>query len=327
MNKVQVIGTGSYVPPRAITNEDLSRIVDTSDEWISSRTGIKERRISEGEDTSNMATKAVVKALENSGVVAEDIDLIIVATITPDCFTPSVACMVQSKINAVNATCFDISAACAGLVYGLNIATQFIRTGIAKTALVIGAETLSKIVNWKDRNTCVLFGDGASAVMLKNSQDREGILAVYSGSEGSKGYTLTCEAAPVDNPYIKEEDETIDLNNKIKMDGREVFKFGVRSIIQCTEKLLEHASCSLEDIKYIVPHQANYRIIELAAKKLGISEDRFYLNLNKYGNTSGASVGIALDEMNEKGLINKGDKILLIGFGGGLTYGGLMIQW
>ena len=326
MNKVQVIGTGSYVPSKVVNNNDLSCIVDTNDEWISSRTGIKERRISEGEDTSDMASKAALKAIENAGIKVEDIDLIIVGTATPDSFIPSTACIVQSNIKAINATCFDISAACSGFVYGLDIATQFIRTGSIKTALVIGAETLSKVVDWNDRNTCVLFGDGASAAILKAS-DVEGVLSIYRGSDGSKGQVLTTNAVPVKNPYTSGENLDKQIDNAIKMDGREIFKFGVKIIVQGIEKLLENANCSLEDIKYIVPHQANYRIIELAAKKLGVSNEKFYLNLSKFGNTSAASVGIALDEMVQGNLLKRGDKILLIGFGGGLTYGGLIIQW
>lgn len=326
MNKVQVIGTGSYVPERIINNDDLSCIVDTNDEWISSRTGIKERRISEGENTSDMASKAALKAIESAGIRVEDIDLIILGTATPDSFIPSTACIVQSNIKAVNATCFDISAACSGFVYGLDIATQFIRTGSCKTALVIGAETLSKIVNWNDRNTCVLFGDGAAAAILKAS-DVEGVISIFRGSDGSKGQVLTTNAIPVNNPYVSKEDLEEQVDASIRMDGREIFKFGVKIIVHGVEKLLESANCSLEDIKYIVPHQANYRIIELAAKKLGVSEDKFYLNLSKFGNTSAASVGIALDDMVKNNLIKRGDKILLIGFGGGLTYGGLVIQW
>jgi 3-oxoacyl-[acyl-carrier-protein] synthase III len=326
MNKVQVMGTGSYVPPKVVNNNDLSCIVDTSDEWISSRTGIRERRISEGEDTSDMASKAAIKAIKNAGIKAEDIDLIIVATATPDSFIPSTACIVQSNIKAVNATCFDISAACSGFIYGLDIATQFIRTGSSKTVLVIGAETLSKIINWEDRNTCVLFGDGASAAILKAS-DVDGILSIYRGSDGSKGKALVSNAIPVKNPYVSKENLEKQVNAAISMDGREIFKFAVKIIIHGVQKLLEDANCSLEDIKYIVPHQANSRIIESAAKKLGVSEEKFYLNLDRFGNTSAATIGIALDEMVEQNLIQRGDKILLIGFGGGLTYGGLIIQW
>lgn len=326
MNKVQVIGTGSYVPSKVVNNDDLSCIVDTSDEWISSRTGIKERRISEGEDTSEMASKAALKAIENAGIKAEDIDLIIVGTATPDSFIPSTACIVQSNIKAVNATCFDISAACSGFVYGLDIATQFIRTGSSKTALVIGAETLSKVLNWEDRNTCVLFGDGASAAILRIS-DVEGVLSIFRGSDGSKGKALISNAIPVKNPYVSKESLDKQVDATIKMDGREIFKFAVKIIVQGVEELLEDAKCSLEDIKYIVPHQANSRIIESAAKKLGVSEEKFYLNLHVFGNTSAATIGLALDEMVQNNLLERGDKILLIGFGGGLTYGGLIIQW
>lgn len=326
MNKVQVIGTGSYVPTKVVSNHDLSCIVDTSDEWISSRTGIKERRISEGENTGDMASKAALKAIENAGIKVEDIDLIIVGTATPDSFIPSTACIVQGNIKAVNATCFDISAACSGFIYGLDIATQFIRSGGCSTVLVIGAETLSKIINWEDRNTCVLFGDGAAAAILKTS-DVEGVLSIFRGSDGSKGNALTSDAISVKNPYVSKEYLDKQLDATIKMDGREIFKFAVKIIAQGVEKLLEDANCSIDDIKYIVPHQANVRIIESAAKKLGINEEKFYLNLDKFGNTSAASVGIALDDMLEKNLIQRGDKILLIGFGGGLTYGGLIIQW
>ncbi|MCT8977574.1 ketoacyl-ACP synthase III [Clostridium sp. CX1] len=326
MNKVRIIGTGSYVPEKIVTNEELSCIVDTSDEWISSRTGIRERRISEGEDTSHMASRAALKAIENAGVKAEDIDLIILATATPDSFIPSTACIVQDNIKAINATCFDISAACSGFVYGIDIATQFIRTGSVKTALVIGAETLSKVLNWKDRNTCVLFGDGASAAVLKES-DVEGVLSIYRGSDGSKGKFLTCNAVPVKNPYIDSKETMGDIDNAITMDGKEIFKFGVKIIVQGVEELLKDTTYSLKDIKYIVPHQANFRIIESAAKRLGVSEEKFYLNLDKFGNTSAASVGIALDDMVQKNLLQSGDKILLIGFGGGLTYGGLIVEW
>lgn len=326
MNKVQVIGTGSYVPSKIVKNEDLSCIVDTSDEWISSRTGIRERRISEGEDTSDMASKAAIKAIENAGIKVEDIDLIILGTATPDSFIPSTACIVQSKIHAINATCFDISAACSGFVYGLDIGTQFIRTGSCKTVLVIGAETLSKIINWKDRNTCVLFGDGASAAILRVS-DVEGILSICRGSDGTKGKALISAGVPVINPYVTKENLDKQMDATIKMDGREIFKFAVKVIIQGVETLLADANCSLEDIKYIVPHQANSRIIESAAKRLGVSEEKFYLNLDKFGNTSAATIGIALDDMVQNNLLERGDKILLIGFGGGLTYGGLIIQW
>ena len=328
MNKVQIIGTGSYLPEKVVSNFDLAKIVDTSDEWISSRTGIKERRISEGENTSDLATKAALNAIENSNINPEDIDLIVLGTLTPDSFMPSTACIVQKNIGAINATCFDISAACTGFIFALDIATQFIKTGKSRVALIIGSETLSKVVNWEDRNTCVLFADGAGAAVLK-AGDENSILATYSGSEGTKGNHLTCDSIPVKNPYVKEKNiVAVDENcSTIKMDGKEIFKFAVNIIIQSINELLKIAELQLEDIKYIIPHQANTRIIDFTAKKLGISQSKFFVNLDKYGNTSAASIAIALDEMSRKGMLEKGDKILLVGFGGGLTYGGTIIQW
>jgi len=328
MNKVQIIGTGSYVPEKIVSNKELTKIVDTSDEWISSRTGIKERRISEGENTSDLSTNAALRAIESSKINPEDIDLLIVATLTPDAFIPSTACIVQNNINAVNATCFDISAACTGFIYAIDIATQFIKTGRSKVALVIGAEILSKVLNWEDRSTCVLFGDGAGAAVLKSSNE-DGIIACYSGSDGSKGRHLTCDAIPVRNPYVKKENMVAyDVNSStVKMDGREIFKFAVNVMIQSIDELLKSAKLKIEDIKYIIPHQANARIIEFTAKKMGVDGDKFYMNLDKYGNTSAATVAIALDEVSRAGLLEKGDKIILVGFGGGLTYGGIIIQW
>ncbi|MGE5628421.1 MAG: beta-ketoacyl-ACP synthase III [Solirubrobacterales bacterium] len=325
MNNVQIIGTGSYAPERVVTNNDLAKIVDTSDEWISTRTGIKERHITEGENTSDLATKASIKALENAGVSPEEIDLIIVGTLTPDAFIPNTACIVQKNIGAVNATCFDISAACTGFIYALDIASQFIKAGRCRTALVIGAETLSKVVDWEDRSTCVIFADGAGAAVVKAS-DYNGILACYSGSDGTKGHHLTTGAVPVNNPFVKPED-VLPADCVIKMDGREIFKFAVNVITQSIDELLKSSGLNLEDIDYIIPHQANTRIIEFTAKKLGVSQDKFYVNIERFGNTSAGSIAIALDEMNEKGMLKKGDKIILVGFGGGLTYGGMIIKW
>lgn len=323
MFKVSIVGTGSYAPEKIITNNDISKIVDTSDEWISDRTGIKERRISTGEQTSDIATKAGEEAIRKSGLKPEDLDLIIVATATPDCFVPSTACIVQKNIGAINATCFDISAACTGFIYAVSIASQFIMTGQKKRALVIGAETLSKILNWNDRNTCVLFGDGAGAVVLEKS-DKGGIISQYTGSDGTGGEHLMCGAAPLKNPYY-DLDET--YRDTLSMNGREVFKFAVKVIVRSINEVLKNTDYSLEDIKYIVPHQANMKIIELASKKLKMDLSKFYINLDKYGNTSGASIPIALNEMNEKSLLQKGDKIILVGFGGGLTFGAQLIEW
>ena len=323
MEEVSIIGVGSYVPEKVVSNDELSKLVDTSDEWISTRTGIKQRRISEGETTSDMATKAALRALEDSGVSAEEIDLIIVATITPDNFTPATACEVQARIGAVNASAFDISAACSGYIYAMNVATQFIKTGQNKTALVIASEVMSKILDWNDRSTCVLFGDGAGAAVLKKS-NAKGIISIYAGSDGRQGEALKCPATAVDNPYVKEKNI---VNSVITMDGREVFKFAGRIIVDSIAKVLEGTDYTLEDIKYIVPHQANLRIIDYAAKKLGLKENKFYVNIHDYANTSAASIAIALDEMVKDGLLNAGDKIIAVGFGGGLTWGAVLIEW
>ncbi|MCD3216522.1 ketoacyl-ACP synthase III [Clostridium botulinum C] len=323
MYNVKIISTGKYIPDNVVTNDDMSKFVDTNDKWISERTGIKERRISTGENTSHMAVKAALAALEKSSVKATDLDLIIIATCTPDSFVPSTACIVQDKLGATKATCFDISAACTGFIYALGVASQFIKTGQVKNALVIGAETLSKILNWEDRSTCILFADGAGAAIIERSEE-VGLISQYTGSDGTGGKALKCEALPVRNPYCKVDDK---FKDTLSMEGREVFKFAVNAMIESINKVLENTEYTLDDIDYIVPHQANIRIIEFVSKKLGISQDKFYVNLHKYGNTSGASISIALDEMNKKGMFKKGDNIILVGFGGGLTFGAHLIQW
>lgn len=330
MNKAKIIGTGHHVPPFVVTNDDLAKIIDTSDEWIKTRTGIRERRISKGEGTSYIATQAAIKALEDAEISPEEIDFIIVATYTSDELVPSTACTVQGNIGAVNATCFDLSAACTGFLYSLDIATQFIRSGRAKCVLVIGAETQSKMVNWEDRATCVLFGDGAGAAILKASTEGKGdILASYTGCEGDKRQNLIIKGFPMRNPFIENgQGKMYDLTNStITMDGKEIFKFAVRVMIQCAEELLKISGLSMDDIKFIIPHQANYRIIESTAKKLGVDMDKIFVDIDKYGNTSAASMGIALDELAKSGCIERGDKIMLIGFGGGLGYGGVIIEW
>lgn len=323
MNNVKIIGTGSYTPSSIIDNFKLSEIVDTSDEWISTRTGIKERRIAEGEDTSSLAAKAALKAIEDAGVDPLDIDMIILATTSPDFFTPSTACLVQSIIGAKNATCFDVAAACSGFIYGLDVGTQFVKTGSTKTVLVIGAEVLSKILDWEDRTTCVLFGDGAGAAVIQAAKENS-ILSIFTGSNGEKGKFLTCPAVEVKNPFIDDKEK---LKQVLSMNGKEVFRFATTVMPKAIDKVLKDANCNIEDIKYIVPHQANLRIIDFVAKKLKIDENKFYTNLDKYGNTSAASIPIALDEMNKKGLLNNGDKIVLVGFGGGLTFGSILIEW
>lgn len=323
MKNIKIAGIGSYLPSLVVTNDRISEFVDTSDEWIVQRTGMKERRISEGENTSDISTKAAKIALERAGIEAKDLELIIVATISPDMFIPSVACLVQSNLDADNAACFDISVACSGFVYGLEIARALMNSMNYKTALVIGAEVLSKVTDWTDRSTCILFGDGAGAAVLKQDET-PGIIKSYLKAEGKKGGALTIGGADFDTPFSKEK---VLKNRTIKMNGREILRFGVSAIDDAVRELIKETNISLDDIKYIVPHQANYRIIKLAAEKLNLSEDKFYLNLEKVGNTSAATIPIALNDMYEKGLLNKGDKIILVGFGGGLTYGATLLEW
>lgn len=322
MYQVEIAGTGSYVPDHRVTNEDISKIVMTSDEWISERTGIKERRISKKENTTEMAAEAALKALEKAGMLPEEIDLIIVATATPDYFFPSTACLVQKSIGALRAAAFDISAACSGFIYALSIGRQFIRTGMYKTALIIGSEVLSKVTDWQDRNTCVLFADGAGAAVLRRGN--EGIISEIIGSDPSGSENLVCPALALRNEFTGEVKPAL---NYISMNGREIFKFAVKIIPECILKLLEDTGYSLNDIKTIIPHQANVRILDAAAKKLNINKDRFFVNIHKYGNTSGASIPLALDEMAVRGLIQRGDLFIIVGFGAGLTYGAQLIRW
>jgi 3-oxoacyl-[acyl-carrier-protein] synthase-3 len=323
MSNVKIAAIGAYLPPLVVTNDKISEFVDTNDEWIVQRTGVSERRISEGEDTSDIATKAAKLAIERAGIDAKDLDLIIVATISPDMFIPSVACLIQNNLDADKAACFDISVACSGFVYGLEIAKAMMNSMKYKNALVIGAEVLSKVTDWTDRGTCILFGDGAGAAILKQS-DEIGIIKSYLRSEGKKGDALTIGAADFNTPFAKEK---ISKHRFIKMNGREVLRFAIGAIADGVSQVIKDTDISLDDIKYIVPHQANYRIIKSAAEKLNLSVDKFYVNLEKVGNTSSATVPIALNEMYEKGLLNKGDKIILIAFGGGLTYGATLMEW
>lgn len=325
MKEVYIRGTGKHVPEKIVTNEDLAKIVDTSDEWITTRTGIKERRISSGENTSHMATYAAKLALDNAGLAAEELDCIIVATITPDMFTPSTACMVQSNLGATKAAAFDINAACTGFIYALNVATHLIKSGSYNHILVIGSETLSKIVDWKDRNTCVLFGDGAGAIVLSSSVEK-GVGSTVIGAQGQKGEVLQSCALPVNNPFVKANNSLID-NHYVLMEGREVFKFATGVMVDSIVEVLQKEGLNMEEIKYIVPHQANFRIIDYAAKKLAVDINKFYMNLDKYGNTSSASIPMALDEINRKGLLSKGDNVILVGFGGGLTFGAALVKW
>lgn len=324
----RIIGTGMGLPSRVVTNEDLAKIVDTTDEWITTRTGIKERRIAEDhETTSDFSALAAENAMEMAGIGPEEIDLIIVATLSPDRLLPSTACLVQGKIGAKNAACFDLEAACSGFVYGLAVANGMMPDLGVRTALVIGAETLSRVLDWTDRNTCVLFADGGGAAILRHEGNVDrGILSTYLRADGS--------APP---PWLAVEPGVADLNPlseygsrdfAIRMEGREVFKFGVRALPDAVHGALKLTDgLTIHDVDWIIPHQANVRIIEAAAKSLDIPYERFVVNLQKYGNTSGGTIPIALDEANRDGRIKEGDIVALSGFGAGLTWAGAIIRW
>ena len=317
----RIIGTGSYVPEQIVTNGDLAKIVETSDEWIRSRTGIGARRIATADSTSHMAACAAQEALKQSGVKPEEIDLILLGTSSPDYCFPNGACEVQGMIGAVNAACYDISAACTGFVFALNTAHAFISSGLSKTALVIGSDVLSKLTDWTDRNTCVLFGDGAGAVVVK--ADSTGILGMNMHLDGTKGGVLTCGSRTNGNFLMGKKPEL----GYMTMDGQEVFKFAVKKVPECIRQVLDDSGVAAEQVKYFVIHQANYRIIESIAKRLKVSVDRFPVNMEHYGNTSGASVPLLLDEINRKGMLEAGDKIVFSGFGAGLTWGATLLEW
>jgi 3-oxoacyl-[acyl-carrier-protein] synthase-3 len=323
---VSIIGTGSYVPEKILTNEDLSRMVDTTDEWITTRTGIKERRIAaKDEFTSDMATKAALKAIEQANITAAEIDLILVATATPDMLFPATACFVQKNIGATNAACLDISAACAGFLFGVEIAQQFITSHTHDTVLVIGADKLTSITNWTDRNTCVLFGDGAGAAILRHRGGAHGVISTHIGSDGQFTDILFMPGGGSRCPITA---ENIGRNlNTIHMSGKEVYKQAVIAMFSAAQKALQQAGLSIEDIACVIPHQANLRIIEGIADRLGIPLERFYVNLDRYGNTSAAAVAIALDEANRTGRIKAGDFVLMVVFGGGLTWASTVIEW
>jgi 3-oxoacyl-[acyl-carrier-protein] synthase-3 len=324
-----IIGTGSYMPEKILTNEDLSKIVDTSDDWITSRTGIKERRIAgENEATSDIASEAARRAMQSAGVTSEEIDLIVVATVTPDMAFPSTACFVQKKIGASNAVCFDISAACSGFLYALQVARHFLNAGSRNTALVIGAEKLSTLVNWQDRNTCVLFGDGGGAVVIRASDEENAPGRVLSTVMGSDGNLVDLLKVPGGGSACPITPENITSRpNTIHMEGRETFKHAVTRMCQASEKALETAGLTKADISLVIPHQANARIISAIADRLGLSEDKVFMNLDKYGNTSAATIPVALDEANRQGLLKRGDIILLVAFGGGFTWASSVVRW
>lgn len=323
----KILGTGRGLPAKIVTNDDLAKIVETSDEWVTSRTGIKERRIADPETaTSDLATEAALKALEKSGIKAEEIDLIIVATSTPDFSAfPATACVVQKNIGAKKAAAFDLETACSGFVYSMVIANQFIATGMYKYCLVIGAEVFSRIIDWSDRNTCVLFGDGAGAAVLGPAEGDEGILSSTLGADGEGGRFLDVYAGGTRMPVTPEVLEQ--KLNTIRMDGSEVFKFAVRIMENASLDALGKIGMNASDISYLVPHQANIRIVSAAAKRLSLPLDKVAINLDKYANTSAASVPIALDEALEAGKIKKGDIVVMVGFGAGLTWGAAVLRW
>lgn len=323
---VGIIGLGCYVPDKVLTNFDLEKMVETSDKWIVERTGIKERRIaSDNEATSDLAIKAAEQALQDAGVSADELDLIIVATATPDMFFPSVACILQDKLKATNAAAFDLAAGCSGFVYGLVTGSQFIKAGLYNKVLVIGAETISKILDWSDRNTCVLFGDGAGAAVLGPVDEGYGILGIELGAEGAGGQHLKLPAGgsrlPASLLTVSEKQHYVHMN------GNEVFKFAIKVMGEAAVKALDNAGLEPKDVDCFIPHQANIRIIQSAAKRLKLPLDKVVINVANYGNTSAASIPIALKEAVESGKVKKDDTVVLVGFGAGLTWASCVIKW
>ena len=326
-HQVCIAGTGSYVPEKVLTNADLEKIVETSDEWILSRTGIRERWIAaEGEFTSHMAAKAGARALEQAGMTADQVELIIVATITPDTLTPATACYVQQQLGAFGAVAFDISAACSGFLYAMKIAKRLISDGAFNNALIIGAEKLSTFINWNDRTTCVLFGDGAGAAVLRRAEPEEGsILATEMGTDGRLTHLLNIPGGGSACPITK--DNADQHLATLAMLGKEVFKHAVNRMKESAEKVIERAGLKPEDIALVVPHQANLRIIDAIADRLSVPTERVFVNLQKYGNTSAAAVAIALDEANRSGLIKRGEHVVMVVFGAGLTWAAAAVRW
>jgi 3-oxoacyl-[acyl-carrier-protein] synthase-3 len=321
-----IAGVGAYVPERILTNAELEKLVNTTDEWITSRTGIKERHIAaKDEFTSDLATKAALLAMERAGVTPEQIDLIVVATITPDMPFPSTACLVQRKIGAFRAAAFDMEAACSGFIYGLEVAQQFIMSRTYDTVLVIGAEKLSSIVDWEDRNTCVLFGDGAGAAVLQNRPGAHGLLTAVMGADGRKADLLFMAGGGSRCPATAQ--SVSSRMHYLKMEGKETFKNAVQAMVTAASEALRRCELDISRIKCIIPHQANRRIIDAVGDRLGAKPEQIFANLQKYGNTSAASVAIALDEAVTTGRVQAGDLILLVVFGAGLTWGAAVIEW
>lgn len=325
MNSAKIVGLGKYLPPKILTNFDLEKMVDTSDEWITTRTGIKTRYIvEENTPASFLAKKASLEALKRAQIKPKDVELIIVATITPDCQFPSTACFLQYELKAYKAACFDISAACAGFVYALVCAWNFLKTGLYKNALVVGSEVLSSITDWQDRSTCVLFGDGAGAAILVPSK-KEGIMSAYLGADGSQADLLILPAggsrAPANYETVKKR------LHYIKMKGNELFRIAVRIMVEAARESLKEVGLSSSDVDLLIPHQANKRIIDAVAKRLGIPQEKVYVNIERYGNMSSASTAVALCEAWEEKRIKKDDIVVLDAFGGGLVWGSCVIRW
>ncbi|HRZ86733.1 MAG TPA: beta-ketoacyl-ACP synthase III [bacterium] len=324
--RVRIAGTGSYVPDKVLSNADLERMVDTSDEWIMTRTGIKERHLAApDQSTSDLAVVASRRALESAKLAPLDLDLIIVATITPDMQFPSTSCLLQEKIGAKNAFCFDIGAACSGFIYGVEVANMFLKSGAYKNALIVGAEKLSSIVDWTDRSTCILFGDGAGAAVLVADKSESGIVTTYLASDGSSANLLMLPAGGSKIPATV--DTIANRLHFLKMEGREVFKCAVTAMEQATGEVLKRAGLKTADITWLITHQANMRIISALAKRLELPDEKVYKNVDRYGNMSSASTAVGLDEVIRSGKLKKGDIILMVVFGSGLTWGSCVIKW
>lgn len=327
MSKIhaKIIGLGKYLPERVLTNADLEKMVETSDEWITKRVGVKERHISDEHTfASDLAVRAAENALKDAGMAAEELDLIIAASVSPDMYTPSISCLVQKQIGASKAAAFDVNAACPGFIFALTTATQFIENGMYRNILVIGADTLSKITEYKDRSTCVLFGDGAGAAVVQATEEDTGVRSCYLCADGENGDCLTIPGLRYDE--ADQERRPFGNPHTIWMDGGVVFKFAVKMMDASTRRVVEDAGKTLDDIKLVVPHQANLRIIDGARKRLGIPEEKMFANIEKYGNMSAACIPIALCEAVEQGRAGKGDLVVLVSMGGGLTWGGILVE-
>ena len=334
MRTIRITGTGSALPGRIVTNKELEQMVETSDEWIRERTGIGERHVSVGETVVTLGSEAACKALEQAGKRAEEIDLILVATCSPEQYLPCCACQVHAAIGAVNALAFDVNAACSGFLFALNTADAYLRTGLAENALVIGSEVLSKLVDWTDRGSCILFGDGAGAVVVERCEASPGILGRALHSDGTGGGVLQCGARELTTPYARtsaaktDQNQTTDSREPyIQMDGQEVYRFATRRVPQCIEEALSDAGLAVSDIDLFVLHQANARIIDAVAKRLHADRDKFPTNLERVGNMSSASIPVLLDELNRQRKLHRGDRIVLAGFGAGLTIGACVMTW